>query len=122
MVYVYDKNTKLTELFNISSFDYIFKLKGIPSNLKKLKIEDKHIEYYRNKYLSESTKLTIEECIRIKNPDYGDHFETCILAISIFKLFMYIIDNDNNRFIVKYLDSNEKGQRFSLRKFKSKIY
>ena len=37
MVYIYDKNTKLTELFNISSFDYIFKLKGIPSNLKKAK-------------------------------------------------------------------------------------
>ena len=116
MVYIYNKNTKLTELFNISSFDYIFKLKGIPSNLKKLKIDDKHIEYYRNKYLSESTKLTIEEFIRIKQPSYFDNL------FGIFNAFPLIIDNDNNRFIVKYLDSNEKGQRFSLRKFKSKIY
>lgn len=116
MVYIYNKNTKLTELFNGCKFDFIFKLKSIPPNLKKLKIEDKHIEYYRNKYVSELTKPTIEEYIIIKQPSYFDDW------FGIFNAFPLITDNDNNRFIVKYLDSNEKGQRFSLRKFKSKIY
>jgi hypothetical protein len=116
MVYICDKNTKLTELFNVSSFDFIFKLRDIPPNLKKLKIDDKHIEYYRNKYVSELTKLTIEEFIRIKQPSYFDNL------FGIFNAFPLIIDNDKNKFIIKFLDSNEKGQRFSLRKFKSKIY
>ena len=38
MVYIYDKNTKFKELLNINIYYYIFKIKEIPSNLKKLKI------------------------------------------------------------------------------------
>ena len=116
MVYIYNKNTKLTELFNGCKFDLIFKLKSIPPNLKKLKIDDKHIEYYRHKYVSELTKLMIEEFIRIKQPSYFDNL------FGIFNAFPLITDKDKNKFIIKNLDSNEKGQRFSLRKFKSKIY
>lgn len=116
MVYIYNKNTKLKELLNINICYYIFKIKEIPSNLKKLKIEDKHIEYYRHKYVSLETKSEIEFSISIKDPSYNYSF------IGIFEAFMLITDSDKNKFIVKFLDSNEKGQRFSLRKFKSKIY
>ena len=116
MVYLYNKNTNFKELLNISKYYYIFKIKEIPSNLKKLKIEDKHIEYYRHKYVSLETKNEIEFSISIKDPNYIDRL------IGIFEIFMLVIDNDKNKFIVRFLDPKGKGQRFSLRKFKSKIY
>ena len=42
MVYIYNKNTKFKELLNINIYYYIFKIKEIPPNLKKLKIPNKN--------------------------------------------------------------------------------